>query len=94
MPFIPHTEEDVRQMLAAIGVDTIDDLFDEIPADLIVDSLDGVPAVRDAPQAMLATNGAFINSVRPRAVSVWLGSGRMYGTSCSRRSGSSLYCPR
>ena len=34
MPFIPHTEEDVRQMLHAIGVDTIEDLFDEIPASL------------------------------------------------------------
>jgi glycine dehydrogenase subunit 1 len=34
MPFIPHTEEDVRQMLDAIGVTEIDDLFDEIPASL------------------------------------------------------------
>ena len=34
MPFIPHTAEDVRAMLAAIGVDSIDALFDEIPAQL------------------------------------------------------------
>ena len=34
MPFIPHTEEDVRHMLKTIGVDSIEDLFDEIPADL------------------------------------------------------------
>ncbi len=34
MPFIPHTERDVRDMLAAIGVQKIDDLFDEIPAEL------------------------------------------------------------
>ncbi|MCB1802445.1 MAG: aminomethyl-transferring glycine dehydrogenase subunit GcvPA [Gammaproteobacteria bacterium] len=34
MPFIPHTEDDVRQMLATIGADSIDDLFDEIPPDL------------------------------------------------------------
>ncbi len=34
MPFIPHTEEDVRQMLSAIGVTAIDDLFDEIPESL------------------------------------------------------------
>ena len=31
MPFIPHTEDDVRRMLAAIGVASIDELFDEIP---------------------------------------------------------------
>jgi glycine dehydrogenase subunit 1 len=43
MPFIPHTEEDVRAMLAAIGVDSIDALFDEIPAQLRGGSLEGVP---------------------------------------------------
>ena len=44
MPFIPHTEDDTREMLAAIGVSSIDDLFDEIPGELIIDALDGVPA--------------------------------------------------
>ena len=34
MPFIPHTDEDVREMLASIGVDSIETLFDEIPAEL------------------------------------------------------------
>lgn len=34
MPFIPHTENDVHDMLHAIGVLNIDDLFDEIPPDL------------------------------------------------------------
>src|SRR3954470_19106996 len=43
MPFIPHTEEDVNAMLASIGVNTIDDLFDEIPAALKSDGLEGVP---------------------------------------------------
>lgn len=31
MPYYPHTDEDVQQMLAEIGVSTIDDLFSEIP---------------------------------------------------------------
>ena len=31
MPFIPHTEDDIRAMLAAIGVDSVGALFDEIP---------------------------------------------------------------
>jgi glycine dehydrogenase subunit 1 len=43
MPFIPHTEKDTREMLAAIGVDSIEDLFDEIPAELRIDHLQGVP---------------------------------------------------
>ncbi len=34
MPFVPHTEDDVRRMLAAIGVPDIESLFDEIPADI------------------------------------------------------------
>ena len=43
MPFIPHTEEDVRAMLAAIGAKTVDDLFDEIPASLHSPALTQVP---------------------------------------------------
>ena len=46
MPFIPHTETDVAEMLAEIGVADIDALFDEIPADLISDQLDSVPEGR------------------------------------------------
>ena len=34
MPFIPHTADDVRRMLDAIGVADLDALFDEIPASL------------------------------------------------------------
>lgn len=44
MPFIPHTEEDVREMLQAIGVKDIAALFDEIPADLRAEGLQHVPA--------------------------------------------------
>ena len=43
MPFIPHTQADVDEMLAAIGADSIDALFDEIPAALRIKSLAGIP---------------------------------------------------
>ncbi|MFT5451074.1 MAG: glycine dehydrogenase subunit 1 [Enterobacterales bacterium] len=43
MPFIPHSENDIKQMLKTIGVDSIDDLFDEIPAELRAKGLDKVP---------------------------------------------------
>lgn len=43
MPFIPHTEQDVREMLAAIGADSIEDLFDEIPAVLRDSDIAQVP---------------------------------------------------
>src|SRR4051794_3847450 len=34
MSYVPHTEADRQQMLAAIGVDTVADLFQDIPAAL------------------------------------------------------------
>jgi len=43
MPFIPHTEDDVREMLAEIGVSRLDDLFDEIPASLLGARLASIP---------------------------------------------------
>ena len=33
--FIPHTEEDIRVMLDKIGVDTIDDLYSDVPAEVV-----------------------------------------------------------
>ncbi|MCU7870426.1 MAG: aminomethyl-transferring glycine dehydrogenase subunit GcvPA [Candidatus Thiodiazotropha sp. (ex Lucinoma borealis)] len=43
MPFIPHTENDIKEMLATIGVDHIDALFDEIPSELRCGELDAIP---------------------------------------------------
>ncbi|HFE47691.1 MAG TPA: glycine dehydrogenase, partial [Chromatiaceae bacterium] len=43
MPFIPHSENDIREMLAAIGADSIEALFDEIPDNLRHDKLAHVP---------------------------------------------------
>ena len=44
MPFIPHTDAEVQEMLGAIGAGSIDELFDEIPPELLIKDLDGVPA--------------------------------------------------
>jgi glycine dehydrogenase subunit 1 len=44
MPFIPHTSGDLDAMLQRIGVASIDDLFDEIPASLTMSAIPGVPA--------------------------------------------------
>lgn len=43
MPFIPHTEKDTQEMLKTIGADSIADLFDEIPAELMIEHLQHVP---------------------------------------------------
>ena len=43
MPFIPHTEEEVARMLAAIGASGIEELFDEIPKELRFHGLKELP---------------------------------------------------
>lgn len=43
MPFIPHTEQEISEMLQAIGVDDINTLFEEIPSHLLAKELEGVP---------------------------------------------------
>jgi glycine dehydrogenase subunit 1 len=43
MPFIPHTEQDIQNMLSEIGADSIDALFDEIPQSLKSGTIDAVP---------------------------------------------------
>lgn len=43
MPFIPHTEQDTKLMLQEIGAENIEDLFDEIPPELLVDGISEIP---------------------------------------------------
>jgi len=43
MPYIPHTPEDVAEMLQVIGADSIEQLFDEIPSALLAGPLTAVP---------------------------------------------------
>jgi len=43
MPFIPHTENEIADMLKAIGVSSIEDLFEEIPSHLRAKEMIGIP---------------------------------------------------
>ena len=43
MRFVPHSEQDVREMLAAIGVDSVDDLFETIPDEVRFGGRLGLP---------------------------------------------------
>lgn len=69
MPFIPHTEDDVKRMLAAVGVERIDDLFDEIPAALRAGRLAQVPEglsemeVARLMQARAQADGHYLNFI-------------------------------
>lgn len=43
MPFIPHTEQEIDEMLAAIGIKDTEELFEEIPSHLRTSGLEGIP---------------------------------------------------
>src|SRR5271166_4379265 len=59
MPYIPHTSADVARMLEVIGVQSIEDLFDEIPSALKTTVLSGVPpALTEMEVARLLTERA------------------------------------
>ena len=47
MPFIPHTEEDINEMLAVINVDDIAQLFDEVPVALPKAALNNVAGMNE-----------------------------------------------
>jgi glycine dehydrogenase subunit 1 len=69
MPFIPHTQADIDAMLKSIGVKSIDNLFDEIPANLKAGKLTQVPEglsemeVTRLMQARAATDGSYLNFI-------------------------------
>ncbi len=68
MPFIPHTEDDVRAMLDAIGAPDVEALFDEIPAELRSRPLNLPPALNEMAVGRLmreraAEDGAPLNFV-------------------------------
>ncbi|OGT42693.1 MAG: glycine dehydrogenase (aminomethyl-transferring) [Gammaproteobacteria bacterium RIFCSPHIGHO2_12_FULL_40_19] len=44
MPFVPHTQQDIEEMLKTIGTSSMESLFDEIPDSLRHASLEGIPS--------------------------------------------------
>jgi len=62
MPFSPHTDNEIRFMLDTIGVDSIGQLFDEVPAALQITDLEGVPdALNEMQVTRLMSDRAGIN---------------------------------
>src|SRR5262252_6709746 len=47
MTYVPHTERETSEMLAAIGISRVDDLFADVPAALRFPSLDLPPALSE-----------------------------------------------
>ncbi len=76
MRYIPHTEQDIREMLAAIGVENIDELFTSIPPELRLQdqALDLPPALSETELTALLARYQKRNP-DPEGTSVFLGAG-------------------
>ncbi len=76
MPYIPHTDADRKEMLAAIGVNSIDELFREIPENLRVKpgALNLPPALDEA-QLMSHLHEISKKNVDMAHVACFLGAG-------------------
>src|SRR5271170_6238879 len=61
MAFIPHTEDDVARMLELIGARSIEELFDEIPAELRAPALSLPPPMSEMEVGRLLTERAAID---------------------------------
>lgn len=51
MPYIPHTKSETTEMLKTIGIESIEDLFSEIPKELRNASLEAIPSGLTAMEA-------------------------------------------
>lgn len=58
MPFVPHTKQDIKEMLDTIGIQKIETLFDEIPASLRVTSFDLPAGISEMELSRLARERA------------------------------------
>jgi glycine dehydrogenase subunit 1 len=76
MPYVPHTLEDEREMLATIGVDSIDALFREVPENLRVKpgALNLPPALSE-PQLMAHLTEIAAKNIDTTKVLCFLGAG-------------------
>jgi glycine dehydrogenase subunit 1 len=72
MPYIPHTDEDIEEMLTTIGVDAISQLFDEIPDKLHSHGLTEVPEGRNE---MEVSRLMAERAISGRGLSCFLGAG-------------------
>jgi glycine dehydrogenase subunit 1 len=74
-PYIPNTNDDRREMLDAIGVADVDDLFVDIPHAYRTDGLDLPPALAEADLLREMSALAHRNTVAGNGVASFLGGG-------------------
>ncbi len=73
--YIPNTEEDVRRMLDAIGVGSIDDLFAPIPAEVRLRGDLKIPAGMSEPDLLTHLQALASENTDPSRAATFLGAG-------------------
>jgi len=76
-PYLPHTEEEISQMLSCVGVNKIDDLFMDLPEDLKVDTLD-IPNSKDEFSVYRDLENLSLKNTDPSRMAVYKGGGIYY----------------
>jgi len=73
-PYTPNTDDDRRQMLEAIGVDSVEELFNDIPEGYSVESLN-LPSARSEPELMAYAQQLAATNIVPGEYASFLGAG-------------------
>ena len=75
MRYLPLTEADRRKMLAAIGVETVDDLFGDVPPDALLAEPVDLPMHADELEVERAFQAFAAENVSPASMPSFLGGG-------------------
>ncbi len=73
--YIPNTDEDVRRMLDAIGVKSVDDLFAQVPADVRLRGNLEIPAAMSEPDLMRHLQDLACENADCGRAAIFLGAG-------------------
>jgi glycine dehydrogenase subunit 1 len=73
-PYTPNTDDDRQQMLEAIGVDSVEELFKDIPEGYTSESLN-LPSARSEPELMAYAQQLAATNIVPGEYACFLGAG-------------------
>lgn len=74
-PYLPHTEADRREMLSALGLDGVDALFADIPAEVRLNRPLDLPPGLSEPEAVAWIGGLAARNAGPGRFTCFLGGG-------------------
>lgn len=75
MPYIPHTDEDRREMLAVIGAESVDELFEDLPDSLKLKRPPAMPSALDEHKLLTRMAAAASGNTNSLSVPCFLGAG-------------------